>query len=154
MNIPNTYTTEDFSFTSVTWHEVSDKLVSSNLDLIRQTLNQNISLHSYGTGIKEIAYIFVAVRPSNTIHGESMRYSKAKKEVFIKKKLPYELVEAYSESEVLSLMTNTYLQSLQDLSKRKIPDFDSKQLYLDVQQLFKAKGWLSGSETPSTQSAH
>lgn len=133
----------DFFFTSITWHEVSDKVVFPNLDSIRQSLNQNISLRSYGTGVHEIAYIFVAIRPTNTLHGEMMRYYKAKKEVFIQKKLPFELVEAYSEAEVLTLMANTYLQSLQDLTKRKISDFDSKQLYTDVQQLFEAKGWLN-----------
>ena len=78
-----------------------------------------------------------------------VRYYKAKKEVFIQKKLPFELVEAYSEAEVLLLMANTYLQSLQDLTKRKISDFDSKQLYTDVQQLFQAKGWLNVVETPA-----
>lgn len=135
--------TADFFFTSITWHEVSDKVVFPNLDSIRQSLNQNISLRSYGTGVHEIAYIFVAIRPTNTLHGEMMRYYKAKKEVFIQKKLPFELVEAYSEAEVLTLMANTYLQSLQDLTKRKISDFDSKQLYTDVQQLFEAKGWLN-----------
>lgn len=135
--------TADFFFTSITWHEVSDKVVFPNLDLIRQSLNQNISLRSYGTGIQEIAYIFVAIRPTNTLHGEMMRYYKTKKEIFIQKKLPFELVEAYSEAEVLPLMANTYLQSLQDLTKRKISDFDSKQLCTDVQQLFEAKGWLN-----------
>ena len=135
--------TADFFFTSITWHEVSDKVVFPNLDLIRQSLNQNISLRSYGTGVHEIAYIFVAIRPTNTRHGEMMRYYKTKKEIFIQKKLPFELVEAYSEAEVLILMANTYLQSLQDLTERKISDFDTKQLCTDVQQLFEAKGWLN-----------
>lgn len=145
--------TADFFFTSITWHEVSDKVVFPNLDLIRQSLNQNISLRSYGTGVHEIAYIFVAVRPTNTLHGEMMRYYKAKKEVFIQKKLPFELIEAYSEAEVLPLMANTYLQSLQDLTKRKISDFDTKQLHTDVQQLFQAQGWLNVVETPAATSA-
>ena len=55
--------TADFFFTSITWHEVSDKVDFPNLNLIREALNQNISLCSYGTGIHEIAYIFVAIRP-------------------------------------------------------------------------------------------
>ena len=145
--------TENFFFTSITWHEVSDKVVFPNLNLIREALNQNISLCSYGTGIHEIAYIFVAIRPTNTLHGEMMRYYKAKKEVFIQKKLPFELVEAYTESEVLSLMGNSYLQSLQDLIKRKISDFDTKQLHTDVQKLFQTKGWLNVVETPAATSA-
>lgn len=149
MQIPSTHNIEDFFFTAITWHEVSAKIVSTNLDLIRQSLNQNISLRSYGTGVHEIAYIFVAIRPTNTLHGEMMRYYKAKKEVFIQKKLPFELVEAYTESEVLSLMANTYLQSLEDLTKRKISDFDIKQLHTDVQQLFQTKGWLNVVETPA-----
>ena len=147
MQIPSTHNIEDFFFTAITWHEVSAKIISTNLDLIRQSLNQNISLRSYGTGVHEIAYIFVALRPTNTLHGEMVRYYKAKKEVFIQKKLPFELVEAYSEAEVLTLMVNTYLQSLHDLSKRKISDFDSKQLCSDVQQLFQAEGWLTVLET-------
>lgn len=153
MQIPSAHSIENFFFTAITWHEVSSKIISTNLDLIRQSLNQNISLRSYGTGVHEIAYIFVAIRPTNTLHGEMVRYYKAKKEVFIQKKLPFELVEAYSEAEVLLLMANTYLQSLQDLIKRKINDFDSKQLYTDVQQLFQAKGWLNVVETPAATSA-
>ena len=144
--------TEDFFFTSITWREVSDKVVFPNLDVIRQALNAHLSLSNYGTGVKEIAYIFVALRPSNTLHSESLSYSKIKKEVFIQKKLPYELVEAYSESDVLSLMAVAYLQSLQDLSKRKIVDFDGQRLYTDVQQLFAEKGWLDAVETPAITS--
>lgn len=143
MQEPNPQDTKDFYFTAIVWHEVSDKVVRLNLNTIREALNQNISLRSYGTGVHEIAYIFVAIRPTNTRHGEMMRYYKAKKEVFIQKKLPFELVEAYSEAEVLPLMANTYLQSLQDLTKRKINDFDTKQLCTDVQQLFEEKGWLN-----------
>lgn len=149
MQITSIHNIENFFFTAITWHEVSAKIISTNLDLIRQSLNQNISLRSYGTGVHEIAYIFVAIRPTNTLHGEMVRYYKAKKEVFIQKKLPFELVEAYSEAEVLPLMANTYLQSLQDLIKRKISDFDTKQLYTDVQQLFQTKGWLNVVETPA-----
>lgn len=147
MQEPNKDNTKDFYFTSITWHEVSDKVVFTNLNVIRQSLNQNISLRSYGTGVHEIAYVFVALRPTNTLHGEMMRYYKTKKEVFIQKKLPFELVEAYSETEVLNLMANTYLQSLEDLIKRKISDFDTKQLCTDVQQLFLTKGWLNVVET-------
>lgn len=153
MQIPSIHTIENFFFTAITWHEVSAKIISTNLDLIRQSLNQAISLRSYGTGVHEIAYVFVALRPTNTLHGEMMRYYKTKKEVFIQKKLPFELVELYTESEVLSLMANTYLQSLQDLIKRKISDFDTKQLYTDVQQLFQTKGWLNEVETPAATSA-
>ena len=148
---PNEYVSQSVSkhsrvcaISSVTWHEVDKKVVFPNLDLIENALNINIKLERYGTGIKEIAYVFVAVRPVNTIHGETLRYYKAKKEVFIQKKLPYELVEAYEAPQVLHLMAQTYLQSLRELvAKRKIEDFDGARLMADVPALFAEQGWLT-----------
>ena len=135
---------DDFWFSSITWHEVGDKVVFPNLDLIRQAINTNFSLSNYGTGVKEIGFIFVAALPTSSIHGETLRFYKAKKEVFIQKKLPYELVEAYEAPQVLHLMAQTYLQSLRELvAKRKIEDFDGARLMADVQALFAEQGWLT-----------
>lgn len=136
----------DFIFSSITWHEISDKINDQNINFIRRALNENLKLHSYGLGVKEIGYIFVVALPTSSIHGETLRYYKAKQEIFIQKKLPYELVEAYDNTQVLSLMAATYLQSMEQLAKRNIPDFDGARLVADVKCLFEQQGWLVGVE--------
>ncbi len=135
-----------FLFSSITWHEIDSKVAIPNLTLMENALNESIDLSNYGTGVQEIAYVFVALRPTNTLHGETLRYYKAKQEVFIQKKLPYELVEAYDDTQVLSLMAATYLQSVEQLAKRNIPDFDGARLVADVKCLFEQQGWLVGIE--------
>ncbi len=135
-----------FLFSSITWHEIDFKVAIPNLTLMENVLNENIDLSNYGTGIQEIAYVFVALSPTNTLHGETLRYYKAKQEVFIQKKLPYELVEAYDDTQVLSLMAATYLQSMEQLAKRNIPDFDGARLVADVKCFFEQQGWLVGIE--------
>lgn len=139
----------DFFFSSIAWHEIDGKINDENLNLLRQTLNNNLKLSTYGTGVKGIGFIFVASLPHSNIHGETLRYYKADREAFIQKKLPYELVEAYNNEQVLSLMATTYLQSLEQLAKRKIPDFDGGKLAADVQRLFEGKGWLQSIEVAS-----
>ncbi|MDX2067220.1 MAG: hypothetical protein SFV55_02280 [Haliscomenobacter sp.] len=132
----------DFIFSSITWQEISDKINDQNINFIRRALNENLKLNNYGLGVKEIGYIFVVALPTSSIHGETLRYYKAKQEVFIQKKLPYDLVEAYNGPQVLSLMAATYLQSLEQLAKRKIPDFDGARLVADVKGVFEQQGWL------------
>ena len=131
-----------FVVTGIVWHEVKDKIAFENINLMEDVLNEHLQLPDYGSGLVAIAFIFIAVQPSNTIHEEEMTYRRKKKELSIQMKLPYELVEQYDRPQVLQLMAATYLHTIKDLSKLKIPDFDYQRFAKDVERLFEGRGWL------------
>lgn len=131
-----------FVVTGIVWHEVKDKIAFENINVMEDILNEHLQMSDYGSGIVAIAFIFIAQQPTNTIHEESMTYRRKKKELSIQMKLPYELVERYEQPQVLQLMAATYLDTIKDLPKLKIPDFDYQRFAKDVERLFEAQGWL------------
>lgn len=131
-----------FVISGIIWHEVGEKVAFENTNLMKEALNQNLRLSDYGSGLNAIAVIFIAVQPDNTIHEEEMKYNRRKKEAYIQTKLPFELVEQYERPQVLRLMAATYLRTIKDLPKLKIPDFDYQRFSKDVERLFEGRGWL------------
>lgn len=113
-----------------------------NAPLLEDVLNEHLELSDYGIGLENLTVIFIAVQPTNTLHEEVTRYSRHKKELYIQKKLPFDLVSQYDKRQVLQLMAITYLEMLEDLDDLNVPNFDFVQLRADVQQLFEAQGWL------------
>lgn len=131
-----------FVVSSITWHEISNKLEFDNINKLEDVLNAQLQLSKYGNGVSGLAFIYIAVQPSNTIHEEMIRYSRKKKEIYIQKKLPFDLVSEYDKAQVLQLMAATYLHTLDELKQKNIPDFDLSRFQQDVRQLFEAQGWL------------
>lgn len=118
------------------------KLAVENVNSISDILLKNITISSYGATVEELAFIYIAVEPINTIHEEKTTYIPKQKKLFLYRKLPYERVLEYSEEEVLRLMAETYLTSIQALGAFEIPDFDYLSLAKDVQQAFVNMGWI------------
>lgn len=131
-----------FVISGIVWHEIGEKIAFHNSVIMEDALNEHLQLSNYGSGLVAIAFIFIAVQPTNTIHEEEMTYRRKKKELYIQMKLPYELVERYERPQVLQLMAATYLDTIKDLPKLKIPDFDYQRFAKDVERLFEAQGWL------------
>ena len=132
-----------FVVTGIVWHEVQDKTAFENINMVEDVLNDHLQLSNYGPGlIGGIAFVFIAQQPDNTIHKEEMTYRRKKKELYIQMKLPYESVAQYERPQVLELMAGTYLRTIQQFGKLKIPDFDYQRFAKDVEQLFEAQGWL------------
>jgi len=134
---------DPFVISSIAWHEISEKVAFDNSNAMEDVLNENLNLFDYGSGLKAIAVVFIAVQSTNTIHEEVMRYSHKKKEIYIQKKLPYELVCQYEKPQVLQLMAVSYLEILTDLKRKHIPDFDLSLFQQDVQKLFTEQNWLN-----------
>lgn len=139
---------DPFVISGILWHEIGDKVAFGNANAMEDVLNEYIDIEIYGGGLKGIAVIFIVVQPSNTIHEEVTRYSRKKKELYIQKKLPFDLVSQYDKDQVLQLMAITYLKVLQDeeLGDLRIPNFDLTELRKDITELFEAQGWLNTSE--------
>lgn len=131
-----------FYLSPITWQELTDKVAFDNAPLLEDTLNAHLSLSNYGSGLDRLSFVFIAVQPDNRIHEEVLRYSRKKRELYIQKKLPYDLVVACDKPQVLQLMAATYLETLEDLDKKRIPDIDLPRFRADVQALFEAQGWL------------
>ncbi|HMQ50103.1 MAG TPA: hypothetical protein PKA00_21960 [Saprospiraceae bacterium] len=131
-----------FVISGILWHEIGEKVAFVNTNKLEDALEDNLSLSDYGTGITAIAFIYIVVQPTNIIHEEEMRYRRKKKEVYIQKKMPIELVEQYERPQVLQLMAATYLSTVRDLRQLKIPDFDHARFEHAVESLFRQEGWL------------
>ncbi|MFN7117320.1 MAG: hypothetical protein ACK4TA_11010 [Saprospiraceae bacterium] len=130
-----------FKFTAIAWHEVDDKI--SLLDF-KVELNKHIKISDYGDNVKEIIFIFVAMRPPVRFHPERVEYNKKKHDIFMRLHLPYDLVEQYNQEQVLQLMASFYLHAMEThLPKLHIPDFDYQRFVKDVRALFEEKEWLS-----------
>ncbi len=133
-----------FVISGILEESVTDKVAYTNTHALRTVLNDSLRLSDYGD-ITGIAFIFIVTAPEDVIHSEMFRWSRAKKTLEVHTRLPFEAVESASQSEVLHLMAQKYLQTMQErLPKKKIPQFDGERFITDLRQLFEKQGWLEG----------
>lgn len=133
---------QPFVITCITWPEVTDKVAYTNTQLLREALNSQLTLSSYGD-LQGIAFVYIVTPPEDVIHQETFRYSRKNRELYIEMRLPYEVVINSSLPEVLQLMASKYLQTLEEyLPKKKIPHFDQARFVADVRALFEREAWL------------
>lgn len=132
-----------FVISGILEEAVADKIAITNTNRLADTLNQHLSLANYGSGLKGIAFIYIATPPVDEIHEECFTYSRKNKELFIQMRLPYDAVELASVPETLQLMALRYLQTMREkLPLKKIADFDHGRFVQDVQHLFESEGWV------------
>ena len=130
---------EDFILTTLTWHEVSDKLDTRP---IAEALNTSLRLSNYGTGVKRIYFTFVAVKPSNKLHENEVKYNKKSKTLELSLNLSYEHLESADPATVLKMQAMLFLISIDLWERFGIEFFDRERFRQDVEKLFEAKGWL------------
>ncbi len=136
-----------FKFTSITWHEVGDKIDFDNLNTLEEVVNVHLRLAEYGNNITSIYFIFVALQSPALLHPEGVTYSKKNHGIFMQIHLPFHLVEQYNKAQVMQLMASFYLNAMRThLPKLRIPDFDYQRFIQDVEALFEEKGWLVGEK--------
>jgi len=128
-----------FHIGTIVWHEVSEKV---DTKAFRSALNDNIDLNNYGNGLKDIDFIFIALRPTNTIHEEELFFDPEKKELSISLKLNYEKVVSASKDKMMELMSALFLKGLDQAKDLDIPDFDVEKLREDAERLFLEKRWV------------
>lgn len=131
-----------FTITSVTWHEIANKLSPVNINKLEDLFNQNLQLTHYGGGVQHLTFIYIAVFPNNKLHKEATNYFPKEKKLVLYRKLPYKKVNSYSNEEVLRLMAETFLKNVATLPTANIPDFNHFQLTKDVEKLFIENGWV------------
>lgn len=128
-------------------NKVGKKVDANKLVLIEELLNQHLKLSTYGEGLIGIAFIYIVTPPIDMIHHDEIIYRPKKKELYIEMRLSYEKVATASESEVLQMMAQKYLQTFQDKSLwKKLKDFDCEGFSRDLQHLFEGQEWMKEVE--------
>ena len=130
---------EDFILTKLTWHEVSDKL---DTQPIAEALNTSLHLSNYGSGVKRVYFTFVAVKPSNKLHENEVRFDKKSKTLELSLNLSYEHLDSADSATVLKMQAMLFLVSIDLWERFGIGDFDRERFRVDVEKLFEEKGWM------------
>lgn len=74
-------------------------------------LNASIDISSYGSGIKQISFTYVAVKPSNTLHRNEAAFNRKTRTVELILGLSYEHVINASKHKVLEMMASLFIVS-------------------------------------------
>lgn len=132
-------------FGAIFWKDVSDKapLVKD----IESSLNESIDLTNYGEGLLSIRFIPIAVRTTNQIHEEEIKYSGHKKQISLHLKLEYDAVAGADEKSLLQLVAMLFLDSIDQYPKHRVKNFDWQGFKKDVTDLFEAEGLLAGEQS-------
>ncbi len=134
---------EEFSpiwFGCIFWHEIAEKTYSTYA--VEEVLKHHITLSDYGTGIKAIRFVTVAVRPTNKIHEEGMEYKSRKKELYINAKLKYEEVEKAPLEDIPKMIAMAFVDRIEQYEDAGVKNFDTVRFKQDVETLFAGEGWL------------
>lgn len=127
---------------------IGDKIDVHNIVLLEQLLNAQLQLSAYGTGVAGIAVVFIGTAPEDVIHEEEMSYEASTQEVYLQLRLPYAALEQATEGEVLQLMARRYVEGLREAAAADhLENFDWEGLVQQVEEVFRAEGWLPRSLT-------
>lgn len=137
---------EDFILTKLTWHEVSGKI---DVLPIAKALNGNIRLSDYGIGVNRVYFTFIAVKPSNNLHENEVKFDKKSKTLELSLNLSYEHILTADKPTILKMMAMLFLVSVDLWERFEIEDFDRKAFKKEVEKLFAKKKWLETAQLDS-----
>lgn len=131
-----------FSATSRVWREVAmDKCIV--IYSMNALLNDTLQFLDYGLGVE--VFNFTAIIEPREFFPTKFRYLKKKKRMDAEVRMDYQQAMEASLDEFKSLVAKTYLQAIDLLASKKIPDFDMPRFRRDVEQLFEHQGWLAAA---------
>lgn len=138
--------TNDFTFTSFTWHEVSKKV--KLFYPVEDYIKENFKLCDYtiSTKLKSINFAFLINTPeTESIFKYPNRYGWKTGNIFIYGKVPYQDFKNEDEKEALKTLCNYFLAAILTIPTLKgmknIP-FDAQKLHDDLHHLFLEKFWI------------
>jgi hypothetical protein len=138
---------QPFVISGILEENIATKVAIENTGLLRDALNSQFNLTTYGTGLIGISFFFIVTAPADNIHHEYTRYSSKERELHLQLRLPYHEVLQANREEVLLMMAHAYLNGLKTyLPKKKIQGFDTAKFLHDVESLFAGQGWLQEVE--------
>ena len=135
------YANLEFLFNSITWHEVPKEYVLF-IGEVGELLSSKLKLSQYGNGLKQIFFVPIIKKPSNTIHETKYRFFPRKKEIDAEVRMDYKAVMQASSKEFKVMLAHLFLVTLTQFKQENIQDFDIDALKTDVEDIFEAQGWM------------
>lgn len=119
----------------IVFREIVDETTINKVDTrpLEKALGA-IDLSKYGTGIKEIHFIVVALAPGDTIHKDEVVYERKKQKLTVEKNLNYPLVLKGTPQEVLSMAAKLLVDSIEALKRHRGIDFDLEKFRLSAKE--------------------
>jgi hypothetical protein len=105
-------------------------------------LLSSISMANYSLAIEKVLVILVAFSAETFPEKDRLIFRKKQNKIEIRINIDYEKLKSATEAETLQLIAEAYLAAISRfLSKRK--DFDAKNFYIDVENLFRENHFLA-----------
>ncbi|MBK9492023.1 MAG: hypothetical protein IPO07_26885 [Haliscomenobacter sp.] len=122
------------------WHEIYPKM---DIAPFIFALHEGIDLTKYDEGLKKLYFTFLVMPPDDKVLAPYQHYSAKKQEADISVRISYEQVVHATESEIVKLMEQAYLQGIEQLKGlcRIGTGFDVEGLKRDVEKIFEKEGW-------------
>lgn len=129
------------------WHEIYSKV---NLPPFIFALHEGIDLSKYGDGLKKFYFTFIIVTPADKVNQAYTHYDKKERSADIAIAIPYDQAEKASESELIKLMEQAYLQGIDQLHQLRLKgEFDICAFRKDVEAIFSVDNWYELAMEPS-----
>lgn len=128
-----------FSVTARVWKDVplgKGVFIHSLSDL----LNAELQLADYGNGVAEVNFTVIIER--DEFFPAKYRYLKSKKRIDAEMRIVYNQAMDAAMGEFKGLVAQLYLDTLDLLEDKNIPDFDLKNFRQDLEDLFARQGWI------------
>jgi len=132
---------DTFVISCIAWDEHSSVLLPAMLR-IRETLNDNLNFSDYSDQLKGLVYVFLILKPNNTIHKEELYIVPETDEIYGQfEGISHAAITGLTVEEVMPLLAQEYHIKLKKFKDLKT-DLDLSALRKDVKKLFQAQGWL------------
>ena len=130
-----------FVISCIAWDEHSSVLLPAMLR-IRETLNDNLNFYDYSDQLKGLVYVFLILKPNNTIHEEELYFVPETDEVYGQfEGIPHAAITGLTVEQIVPLLAQEYYTKL-----KKFKDLNSvlvlSALHKNVKKLFQSQGWL------------
>jgi len=132
---------KSFKVSCVAWDEHT-QVITPSLNMLEDLLNDNLNFSDYSDQLKGLVYVFLILKPDNTIHEEELYIVPETDEIYGQfEGISHAAITGLTVEEVMPLLAQEYYTKLKKFKDLKT-DLDLPALRKDVKKLFQAQGWL------------
>ena len=117
--------------TSATWHEITKKVDIQSM----QAYFKDLKVGNYSNEVSGINFMYIAMRPENRNHPESIAFDAAYGELNVSLKLDYEKLESADKEVAMEMMKALFLEAIDRFEELEIA-FEVERFKEDVRGLF------------------